>query len=425
MIHPSHPISCAKRAIVRSLRITATLLVFAGPFAFGSAAQQPLIAASAGLPEAPSALLFPQAASQQALAPQTAQKLAPGSVSGTVSDAGAGLVPHAQVQLLHGGHGEPRVTTSDADGRFAFTGVGPGSYRIVITAPGLQPFESAPIVLTPGQAYELPATALVVASTSTTVDVVETRSQVADAEVKLETQQRVLGIVPNFYTSFLWDAAPLNVRQKGKLALVTVVDPVTLMLTAGFSGAQYVHNSYPEYGDGPEGYGKRFGANYADQVLSRGLSSFLFPSVFRQDPRYFYMGPNRSFALRLRHALLAGVVTKGNNGKWQPNFASVAGHASAGAISTIYRPSTNTVQDLVGLNVVVGIVGTGIQGLFREFVWPSFTPKVPNYVIKGKPPVAPEPATTTPAPANPTAMPAPAPANPAPTPAPSSSNPML
>lgn len=349
-------------------------------------AQQTLIATNE-LPDAPSM--------QQPAHSQTGATALPATVSGNVSDIGGGLVPGATVKLLGKGHPEPRLTTSDSAGNFTFTGVAPGSYTVEIIAPGLESFLSPAINLRPGEKYELPEVGLPIATANTSVEVFATSEAVAEREIKAETQQRVLGVVPNFYTSFLWNAAPLNTRQKFKLSFRATTDPVVFISTGIVAGIEQKQNTFPEYGDDAAGFGKRYGAAFGDAFIGRTLGSAVFPSIFRQDPRYFYMGPAHSTAKRFKHAVLAGLIARGDNGKWQPNYSHVLGNASAGAISTLYHPDSNSVASLALDNALIGVAGGGFQALLREFVWPHITTKVPAYA-KGKPPAAGTPATSTP-----------------------------
>ena len=103
------------------------------------------------------------------------------------------------------------------------------------------------------------------------------------------------------------------------------------------------------------------------------------------------MGPAYSVKKRVKHALLAGVEARGDNGKWQPNFSHILGNASAGALSTAYHPASNSAGSLALDNALIGLIGGSVQGLVREFVTSRITHKVPSYA-KGKPAEAPAPA---------------------------------
>jgi hypothetical protein len=90
------------------------------------------------------------------------------------------------------------------------------------------------------------------------------------------------------------DAVPLTSKQKFKLAGRTVMDPFTFVFVGGFvggaAGVERAQNHFRGYGQGAQGYAKRFGAGYADAVAGTFIGSAILPSLLKQDPRYFYKG---------------------------------------------------------------------------------------------------------------------------------------
>jgi len=88
------------------------------------------------------------------------------------------------------------------------------------------------------------------------------------------------------------------------------IDPVTLGLTGAIAGIQQARHDFNEYGQGAAGYGKRFGANYADSVAGTFIGGAILPSLLKQDPRYFYQGSG-SAGSRLLHAIESPVISRG------------------------------------------------------------------------------------------------------------------
>ena len=60
-----------------------------------------------------------------------------------------------------------------------------------------------------------------------------------------------------------------------------------------FAAAEQWQNTFPGYGQGAQGYAKRYGAAYADEAISRMIGSAMLPSLLHQDPRYFYRGSGK------------------------------------------------------------------------------------------------------------------------------------
>ncbi len=298
-------------------------------------------------------------------------------VAGVVLDARGSAVPGADVALAASGRLGERTATSAADGSFSFTGLPSGEYRLIVAAPGFGAFTSATFTLRPGESATAPRFALTI-STTTSVNVFATPDQVATAQVHEEEQQRVFAVFPNFYTSYIWNAAPLPAGQKYKLALRALVDPVQFLTVAGTAGAEQIANTYPGYGSGLQGYGKRYAAGMADATTSRLVGSAILPSLFHQDPRYFYQGTGGGRS-RAWHAVNSTFVTRGDNGKDQPNFAHLLGSLTAAAVANAYHPASSRGIGVTFQTFGITLAGNIAGNLFREFVLRGLVPSVPSF----------------------------------------------
>ncbi len=266
---------------------------------------------------------------------------------------------------------------SDADGQFSFANIAPGPFQLTITAAGFatQTFSG---ILDPGEIDTVPQIALAVATDISQVQVSLTQNEVAEEQIKIEEKQRVLGVLPNFYVSYIPNAAPLTPKQKFKLALRTVVDPFTFVFVGGFAGVEQAQDHFAEYGQGAQGYGKRFGAGYADTITGTFIGAAILPSLLKQDPRYFYKGSG-SKTSRFLYAIANSVICKGDNGHWQANYSNILGSLAAGGISNLYYPPQDrNGAGLTFANAAIGIGTTAVANLFQEFVIRKLTPKVPN-----------------------------------------------
>ena len=187
----------------------------------------------------------------------------------------------------------------------------------------------------------------------------------AERELHEEEQQHVLGVVPYFNVVNGGNATPLNPKQKFELALKGSINPVPFVLAGIVAGISQAENSYPGYGQGVEGYGKRFGAQYADTFDGKMFGKVLFPIVFHQDPRYYRLGTG-SFQKRFWYSVSSIARTKGDNGNWQPNYSSILGNFTAGGMSNLYYPAS---QRGVALTFERGSVITAegmLGGLLNE-----------------------------------------------------------
>jgi hypothetical protein len=206
-----------------------------------------------------------------------------------------------------------------------------------------------------------------------TVDVKPTQEEVAEQQIKEETQQRLLGVLPNFRVSYRWDAAPLNARQKFKLAWKGISDPVTFASNGVLAGIQQARGDFSGFGSGADGYAKRYFAAYGTALTGSMISTALLPSVFKQDPRYFYKGTG-STSSRVGYALSRSVMRRGDNGRWQPDYSRILGSLAAGAISNLYYPEEDRRSGRLMLeNAAIRVAGAAGGNLLQEFLYKRLT----------------------------------------------------
>jgi hypothetical protein len=300
-----------------------------------------------------------------------------GSISGTVVDQSGAVVAGARVRITEKDSSVTQETQSDAAGQFAFSKIDPGPFQLTIMSPGFATQTSSGI-LHSQESYIVPQIALAVASNASEVEVTLTRTELAEKEIKIEEKQRVLGIVPNFYVSYVPDAVPLTSKQKFEIAWKTVIDPVTIVIVGASAGVEQAQNHFAEYGQGAQGYAKRFGANYGDTFTGTFIGGAVLPSLLKQDPRYFYKGTG-SVRARFMYAVANAFICKGDNGRWQPNYSNVMGSLAAGGISNLYYPAQDRDGATLTLeNAAIGLGASAVSNILQEFFIRRFTPKAPK-----------------------------------------------
>jgi hypothetical protein len=339
------------------------------------------------LPEEPR----PQLGSQNS-AGQISSADGTATVSGVVLDTSGAAVSGATVSLTKTDRSKQQTVTSGANGEFTIAKLPAGFYLVIVKTKDFEPFTSAEFALAAQQTYEIPRIALSVATAVTEVTVRPTEV-IAAQQVKAEEKQRLIGIAPNFYTSYIYDAAPLTTKQKFSLAAHDTFDPTSFIGIAIGAGIQQANNSFSGYGQGAAGYGKRYGALFANGRTSDLFSHAVFPSLFHQDPRYFYQGSG-SRKSRLLHAASFAFVTRSDSGRTVPNYSYLLGDMASGALSNLYYPSANRGAGLVFTNAAIGLAGRAGSTVLREFLSKRLTTNVPG---NGKPSTPPNgnPSTST------------------------------
>ena len=218
---------------------------------------------------------------------------------------------------------------------------------------------------------------LTVATQVTEVRVGITPQQEARYEVQEEEKQRVFGIIPNYFVTYVQNPAPLPAKSKFHLAWKSATDPVTLGAVGALAGLEQATNKWKNYGQGAQGYAKRFGASYADVAAGTFLGNAILPSVFKQDPRYFYKGPNHSTHSRVLRALGGAFIARSDSsGKWEPNYSNIIGSMAAGGISNLYYPSNRRGLGLVFSTAAIRLGEITAANFFEEFLSARLTPSV-------------------------------------------------
>jgi len=304
---------------------------------------------------------------------QSAPAQAAGSVQGQVTDPSGAPIFGAVVTVE--GSGGSNTTVTDMEGAFRISLLAPGNFNVKISASGMSDWTAENVAASAAETKPLLAV-MQLAPTVTSVTVGLSPKELAEEQVKRETQQRVAGIIPNYFVAYD-NAAPLSPQQKFSLSFKTLIDPATFAAVGITAGIQQIRNSYYQFGQGSEAYGERFGAAYGTTVTNLLFTSVLGASVLHQDPRYFYSGKGTK-KQRAWYAIESAFRAKGDNGKWQPPYASVTGTIAAAEISQLYYPGYRTQYTLIGRGLMFHFGGVIALNLGQEFFLKKFTSHAPR-----------------------------------------------
>jgi hypothetical protein len=166
----------------------------------------------------------------------------------------------------------------------------------------------------------------------------------------------------------------LHLDNKFLLFVRDTFEPVTFAAAGFDAGIDQADNRDPTFGQGAAGYGKRFGADFADQASFKFFKDFAYPAIFREDPRYYRM-VHGSGRRRLLHAVNHAYLAHRDNGTVMFNASEWLGSASAVALSNVYHPGNERgfgpAAEMVGYSVLEDI---GVD-ILREF-WPEISHKL-------------------------------------------------
>ena len=193
----------------------------------------------------------------------------------------------------------------------------------------------------------------------------------AEEQLKQQEHQRVMGVMATFNTTRNRDALPLSPKQKFELFFKSQTDPWPFLLSSVVAGIGQGDDSEMEWGQGVQGYAKRFGAAYSDAFIGNFFGNAVLPIALHEDPRYFQKGTGSAMK-RFLWAAGSTVWCRRDNGTWGPNYANVGGNMIGAAIARAYYPtSERTVADTFndGLTVSAeGIVGAEVIEFWPDLV---------------------------------------------------------
>jgi hypothetical protein len=221
----------------------------------------------------------------------------------------------------------------------------------------LQPGSAAP-------APEIPAPASSAAPTTTPVD--------------QHIDKRIFGVLPNYRTaSGTAPFVPISAKRKLTIAAKDSFDYPVYFTAAAFAALYQLDDQNPSFGQGMQGYAKRFGSAYADQAVGNLMAEGLMPALLHEDPRYFRLGAGSEKTMRYRtlYALRGVMAAKNDHGNWTFNGAEWMGNASAAAISNLYYPSDTRNAKDNAQKLLIAVATDAFSNVLKEF-WPDIKQKL-------------------------------------------------
>jgi hypothetical protein len=187
--------------------------------------------------------------------------------------------------------------------------------------------------------------------------------------------KRILGIMPNFSAvSANTKLPPMAPKEKIRLAARNSFDYSSFLIAGVQAGFALNGNSYPEFGHGAVGYGRYYWHTLADTANENFLVSGIYPTIFRQDPRFYTLGHGNA-GKRAFYAATRVLVTRQDSGDKMFNFSEVIGSGSAASISSLYYPTKYRTWTKIGQRWLTSDIIDAANFTFKEF-WPDINHKL-------------------------------------------------
>jgi hypothetical protein len=188
--------------------------------------------------------------------------------------------------------------------------------------------------------------------------------------------RHILGVVPNYTAVNEPDKIyhPISAGEKFSLAAHDSFDPFNWVITGVYAAVYQAQNAYPQFGQGGQGYGKRYGATFADGAISTYMSEGVFPALLHEDPRFFRLGIGSKWK-RAGYAFTRVLITRADSGATRFNTSEIAGNLGAAALGSLYYPSLNRTAAYTMDKFAVNVLSDAGFNVLREF-WPDMRRKV-------------------------------------------------
>ena len=260
-----------------------------------------------------------------------------------------------------------RIHSLSRPARVLYRAISPLALFCVLTAHAQEPSPTAsdaPLVAPEQEQFTLPAAPDILPSAPLPTEIVLKNN-------------RLFYVLANYSTVERHDDfGTLPPKTKFKLSVKTMTDPITVSFLGAIALMGQARNSDPSYGQGLQGYSKRYATTYTDTAIGTLMTTSVFPTLLHQDPRYFQLGTGGAWH-RVKYSVSRIFVTRSDSGKTQFNYSEIVGNAVAAGISNTYHPEY---QRTFGNTMTVwgtDILLNTICNLAKEF-WPDLRRKIHN-----------------------------------------------
>lgn len=161
---------------------------------------------------------------------------------------------------------------------------------------------------------------------------------------------------------------PLSPEEKFKLAVNNSLALSSWIAVALSSGINQARDTPSGYGQGAEGYGKRFGAAMARRSSSQLFGTFLLASALHQDPRFFVRS-DLNFGGSVKYSIRRVFITRSDSGKHVFNWSGLLGMLLSEGLANAYYPDNYRTAGNTFSRFGYDMLGNAGGNLLRQY-WP-------------------------------------------------------
>jgi hypothetical protein len=186
------------------------------------------------------------------------------------------------------------------------------------------------------------------------------------------TTGEIVGFLTNrslFFPDIATSSAPLSAGQKFKLFVNESVSPASFISSAISAGFNQWRDVPHDYGQGAEGYGKRFGESMARSASQSFFGTFVTSSILHHDPRFFPQY-HPTFWGSVKYSAKRIVVTRTDSGRSTFNVAGFVGPIATEALANTYLPRSEQTGAKAAERIGSDLAWKFAGNMFKNY-WPT------------------------------------------------------
>jgi hypothetical protein len=193
-----------------------------------------------------------------------------------------------------------------------------------------------------------------------------------DSNPALETTTRFIGYMTNnsiVFPDIATSAGPMTTDEKFRLFVNQSISPPYIIMPLITSAYNQARNVPKEYGQGWNAYGNRYGESIARASSNSFFSTFLLPSMLREDPRFF---PQNRPSLwgSVKYSALRLFVTRTNSGRDTFNTSGILGTFMSESLANAYLPASQQTAGKTFERVGTDLIWRFAGNMFKNY-WPE------------------------------------------------------
>jgi hypothetical protein len=203
------------------------------------------------------------------------------------------------------------------------------------------------------------------------------------------TTEKFVGYVTNrslVFPDIATTPGSLGAGGKFKIFVNQSISPAYVLAAATSAAVDQARNVPSAWGQGWDAYGDRFGSNMARASSNSFFATFLFASMFHQDPRFFPQN-DPSFWSSVKYSAQRLVIIRNDHGNDVVNTSGLLGPFAAEGLANAYLPAS---EQTAGKSLER--VGTDFAWRFAGNMFKDYWPKIFHDLGLNRLKVVPDPA---------------------------------